>query len=100
MFCHSGLSKEGKIFIKEVAFLDETFSIEYGGIQYNRNIRHWKCHLLIKGLICVPCNQFHNNLRALASKLSNCVTGVLSLYTNIWFLRTPQKTTRLGKVLR
>jgi len=80
---------------QQVAFLDESFSIEAGGVQYNSTIRHWKCHLLIKGLICVPCNQFRNNLRALASRLSRCITGVPSLYTNIRFLRTPQKTARL-----
>ena len=80
---------------EQMAFLDESFFVEVGGIQYNSTIRHWKCHLLIKDLICVPCNQFRNNFRALACKLSRCITGVPSLYTNIRFLRTPQKTARL-----
>ena len=80
---------------KQVAFLDESFFVEVEGIQYNSTIRHWKCHLLIKGSICSPCNQFRNNLRALACRLSSCTTGSPSLYTNIRFLRTPQKTVRL-----
>ena len=71
------------------------FFVEVEGIQYNSTIRHWKCHLLIKGSICSLCNQFRNNPHVLACRLSSCTTGFPSLYTNIQFLRMPQKTARL-----
>ena len=47
--------------------------------------------------VCTHCAKFRNTLRALAWK-HNSVSDVLSLHTNISFLRTPQRTARFVAV--
>ena len=87
------LSVSGEI----VAMLDESFCVNLDGIQYNSTIRHRDCHLLVNGLICTPCNKFLscNTLRSLSWRSNQSVLRTLSLYTNIRWLKTPQKTARL-----
>ena len=78
-----------------IAFLDESFYVEIEGQQYSSTIRHCNCKILAQHQICLPCNNFHNTLRALACKKTDHKSTVPSLYTNSWFLRTPQKNARL-----
>ena len=78
-----------------VALLDESFCVQLNGIQYSSTIRHRDCHLLVNGLICTPCNKFRDTLRSLSSRSNQLVLRTPSLYTNIRWLKTPQKTARL-----
>ena len=85
------LSVSGEI----VALLDESFCVQLNGVQYSSTVRHRDCHLLIEGLICTPCYKFRDTLRSLSCKSNQLVPRTPSLYTNIRWLKTPQKTARL-----
>ena len=89
------LSASGEI----VALLDESFCVQLDGVQYSSTVRHRDCHLLIEGLMCTPCHKFRDTLRSLSYKSSQLVRTP-SLYTNIRWLKTPQKNARLMSLRR
>ena len=74
-----------------VAYLDESFCVQVDGVEYGSTIRHRDCQLLIEGLMCTPCYGFRNTLRSLAYKSSKLTLRAPSIYTNLRFLKTPQK---------
>ena len=74
-----------------VAYLDESFCVQVDWVEYGSTIRHCDCQLLIEGLMCTPCYGFRNTLRSLAYKSSKLTLRVPSIYTNLQFLKTPQK---------
>ena len=79
------------------AYLDESFCFEADGMTLASTIRHANCEILVDNKVCCHCAKFRNTLRALTWKLKS-VSGVLSLHTNIRFLRTPQKIARFEAV--
>lgn len=93
--------RKGKFFScnrQVIAYLDESFCVEVNGTTYGSTIRHASCEMLLADKdVCVHCAKFRNTLRALTWK-HNSVSGVLSLHTNIRFLRTPQRTARFVAV--
>ena len=83
-----------------VAYLDESFCVKVDRMEYSSTFRHHECHLLIDDLMCTPCYGFRNTLRSLAYKSSKLTLRIPSIYTNLRFLKTPQKIARLMSLRR
>jgi len=85
---------------KTVAYLDESFCVYIDGVEYSSTIRHRDCQLLIDDLMCTPCYGFRNTLRSLAYKSTKLTLRTPSIYTNLRFLKTPQKIAHLMSLRR
>ena len=82
-----------------VCYLDSYSSVEQNGIIYPCTVRHAKCELLVKEKVCIVCNNYRSNLRAMYSNFTkNNNTVSVASRRNIRYMSSPQKRAKMLKM--